>query len=151
MSQFGGAFNSSGNGRFSGLGMNLGNLSRLSQAKTRSISPENFDGAKGGGARATEGTGANCARDLGKGWKLSPSVVIKPGETFPVADITGSGAIQQIWMTPAGDWRHVPWEIFLPAGGVPGRSYPPWPSVAIPAVPSTAIGKCPFASNAASP
>ena len=105
MSQFGGTVNSSDKEGFNGLGLNLGNLSRVSHAKTRSISPENFDGAKGGGARATEGTGARCARDLGKGWKLSPSVVIKPGETFVVADICGSGAIQQIWMTPAGDWR----------------------------------------------
>ena len=35
--------------KFNGLGMNMGNLWRLSDAKTRSISPENFDGAKGKG------------------------------------------------------------------------------------------------------
>ena len=29
---------------FNGLDMNMGNLSRLSNAKTRSISPENFTG-----------------------------------------------------------------------------------------------------------
>ncbi len=90
---------------FSGLGMNMGNLSRLSRAKTRSISPENFDGKKGMGGMATEGTGANCAKDLGRGWKISPSVVIKPGQVFTIADIEGPGAIQQIWMTPAGEWR----------------------------------------------
>lgn len=90
---------------FNGLGMNLGNLSRISGAKTRSISPENFKGAKGAGGMATEGTGANCARELGQGWKISPSVVIKPGQVFEIADIEGSGAIQQIWMTPAGEWR----------------------------------------------
>jgi hypothetical protein len=54
---------------------------------------------------ATEGTGANCARDLGRGWKVSPSVRIKAGETFTVADIRDQGAIQQIWMTPTGPWR----------------------------------------------
>jgi hypothetical protein len=43
---------------FSGLGMHLGNLWRLSPAKTRSISAENFTGEKGQGARAIEGTGA---------------------------------------------------------------------------------------------
>ena len=59
---------------FNGLGMHLGNLSRLSPAKTRSISPENFDGAKGGGGRATEGTGAMAARDLGV--KQAPFVVL---------------------------------------------------------------------------
>lgn len=86
---------------FNGLGMNLGNLSRLSAALTRSISPENFSGEKGKAGMATEGTGAQCARDLGPGWKISPSVVIKPGETFVMADISGPGAIQHIWMTPA--------------------------------------------------
>jgi len=85
--------------------MNLGNLSRLSDAKTRSISPENFTGEKGKGGMATEGTGAWCARDLGLGWKISPSVRIKAGETFTMADIKGSGAIQHIWMTPTGSWR----------------------------------------------
>jgi len=90
---------------FNGLHMNMGNLSRLSNAKTRSISPENFTGEKGKGAMATEGTGAHAARELGKGWKVSPSVRIKPKQTFTLADIKGSGAIQQIWMTPTGHWR----------------------------------------------
>jgi hypothetical protein len=85
--------------------MYLGNLSRLSQAQTRSISPENFTGEKGKGGMATTGTGASAARDLGQGWKISPSVIIKAGETFTLADIQGSGAIQQIWMTPTGNWR----------------------------------------------
>ncbi|MHB0859485.1 MAG: glycoside hydrolase family 172 protein [Anaerolineae bacterium] len=90
---------------FNGLGMNLGNLSRLSSAKTRSISPENYDGEKGKGGMATEGTGAACARDLGQGWKISPSIRIEAGETRLLADIDGSGAIQHIWMTPTGHWR----------------------------------------------
>lgn len=91
---------------FNGLGMNLGNLARLSNAQSRSISPENFTGEKGKGGMATEGTGANCARDLGQGWKLSPSIIIQPGQTFTLADIEGQGAIQQIWMTPTGHWRY---------------------------------------------
>ena len=90
---------------FNGLGMNLGNVSRLSSAKSRSISAENFTGEKNAGALATEGTGANASRDLGKGWKVSPCVRVGPGETFTLADITGSGAIQQIWMTISGHWR----------------------------------------------
>ncbi len=81
-------------------------LSRLSDAKSRSISPENFTGGKGQGARATEGTGAQAARDLGAGWKISPSVVIEAGRTFILADIQGPGTIDQIWMTPTGNWRH---------------------------------------------
>lgn len=90
---------------FNGLGMNMGNLSRLSRAKTRSISPENFTGEKGKGGMATEGTGKNAARDLGQKWKVSPCVRIKPGETFEMANIKGPGAIQHIWMTPTGHNR----------------------------------------------
>ena len=90
---------------FNGLGMSLGNLPRLSQAKTRSISPENFTGEKSKGGMATEGTGARAARDLGQGWKVSPSVRIQPGQTFVMADVNASGAIQHIWMTPTGNNR----------------------------------------------
>lgn len=91
---------------FNGLGMHLGNLARLSKARTRSISPENFTGEKGKGGMATDGTGASCARDLGIGWKISPSIRIAPGETRTLADVRGSGAIQHIWMTLTGHWRH---------------------------------------------
>ena len=90
---------------FNGLGMSMGTLSQLSSAKTRSISAENFTGEKGKGGMATEGTGASCSRELGRGWKVSPSVAIGAGQTFVLADIEGSGAIQQIWMTPTGNWR----------------------------------------------
>ena len=86
---------------FSGLNMSMGSLHRLSDAETRSISPENFTGEKGKGGMATEGTGKNASRELGQGWKVSPSVRIKAGSTFTLADIAGPGAIQQIWMTPA--------------------------------------------------
>jgi Protein of unknown function (DUF2961) len=92
---------------FNGLGVHLGNLSLLSDAETRSISPENFTGARGAGGRATTGTGADAGRELGRGWKISPSVNINPGSTFTMADIRGAGAIQQIWLTPTGSWRHL--------------------------------------------
>src|SRR5512140_2099579 len=90
---------------YDGLHMGLGSLSRLSHAKTRSISPENFTGEKGKGGMATEGTGARAARGLGQGWKVSPSVKIDSGQTFTLAQITGPGAVQHIWMTPTGTWR----------------------------------------------
>jgi len=90
---------------FDGLNMNLGTLPRLSYAKTRSISPENFTGEKGKAGMATEGTGARAARELGQGWKVSPSVRIQPGQTFVMADIKAAGAIQHIWMTPTGNNR----------------------------------------------
>ena len=54
----------------------LNHLTELSDKKSRSISPENFSGGKGKGGMATEGTGATAARDLGQGWKISPSVII---------------------------------------------------------------------------
>lgn len=99
---------------FNGLDLNLGNLCRLSDAQTRSISPENFTGEPGGGGRAdpkdkdipNAANAAGSARELGKGWKVNPFVLINPGETFTLADIAGPGAIQHIWMTPTGNWRY---------------------------------------------
>lgn len=88
-----------------GIGNSLENLYRLSEAKSFSISPENLTGKKGSGGMETHGSAASAARDLGQGWKENPFVVIGPGQTFTLAEISGSGAIQHIWMTPTGDWR----------------------------------------------
>ncbi len=85
--------------QFNGLGMSLGNLAILSNAVTRSANPENFTGAKGQGGMATEGTGASAARELGRGWKISPSIDIPGNTTVTLADIAGPGAIQHIWLT----------------------------------------------------
>ncbi|HWD20377.1 MAG TPA: glycoside hydrolase family 172 protein [Verrucomicrobiae bacterium] len=84
----------------------LANLYMVTDAKSRSISPENFTGAKGQGGRATNGTGSYASRELGMGWKVSPSVVIKAKTTFTLAEMKGPGRIQQIWMTPSGNFRH---------------------------------------------
>ncbi len=93
---------------FSGLGMGLGTLSRLSTAQTRSISAENPTGEPGRGGMATTGTGAHAARDLGPGWKLSPSIVIPAGATATLAAITGAGAIQHLWLTThPRHWRQL--------------------------------------------
>src|SRR3954467_12233529 len=89
---------------FDGLHMDLGNLSRLSNALSRSISAENFTGEPGKGGMATEGTGSNSARELGQGWKVSPSINIAGKATVTLAEITGSGAIQQIWLTVHPQW-----------------------------------------------
>jgi len=99
--------------KFNGLEMNMGNLYRLSDAKTRSISPENITGEKGKGGMASPAdkdkpnvaNATYAARDLGQGWKVNPFIRIKPGETFTMASIEGPGAIQHIWMTPTGNWR----------------------------------------------
>ena len=98
---------------FDGLQMGLGNIQRVSDAETRSISPENYDGRKGKGGMAKlsdstdrrKAVAAHAARELGQGWKLNPAVWIKQGETYTVAEITGPGQIQHIWMTPSHDWR----------------------------------------------
>jgi len=116
---------------FNGLGMGLGNLSRLSRAATRSISSENRGGGKGqGGMAPAAPDGPAC--DLGQGWKCHAWDPIQPGETFEMADIQGPGAIQSLWMTgcvhrdmilrfywdgqstpsvecPAGDFFAAPW------------------------------------------
>ncbi|AJE86545.1 hypothetical protein SLNWT_6169 [Streptomyces albus] len=82
-------------------------LSLRSSAVSRSISAENPTGAKGGGGRATEGTGAKAASLLGRGWKISPSIDIAPGETAELADIAGPGTIRHLWCTtaPHRAWR----------------------------------------------
>lgn len=99
---------------YNGLDSNMGNLYMLSNAETRSISPENFTGEKGKGGMAdpvkdkdkpNQANSAWQSRDLGQGWKVNPYVKIAPGETFTLAEIDGSGAIQHIWMTPTGNWR----------------------------------------------
>ncbi len=90
-----------------GVNNSLSNLFMLSNARTRSISPENFTGeiGKGGMARLGEGAASHEARELGQGWKVSPYIIIAPGESFTLAEIEGPGSIQHIWMTPTGNWR----------------------------------------------
>ncbi len=83
---------------FAEPGIDPGSLSRLSDAVTRSISAENPTGAKGIGGMATGGSGAHAARDLGQGWKVRPSVILEPGQTFTFAEIEGPGAIQSMWL-----------------------------------------------------
>ena len=90
---------------YDGLNNTLGNLSRLSDAKSFSVTPENLTGEKGKGSMVAEGTAARAARELGQGWKENPFIVVQPGQTFTLADIAGPGAIQHIWMTPTGNWR----------------------------------------------
>lgn len=107
------AINCISQSKFNGLEMNMGNLYRLSDAKTRSISPENFTGEKGKGGMADPAdkskpnvaNASNAARDLGQGWKINPYIRIQPGQTYTLAEMEGPGAIQHIWMTPTGIWR----------------------------------------------
>jgi len=121
---------------FNGLGMNLGNLSRMSNAVTRSISPENFTGEKGKGGMATEGTGRCHSEWLGvQKWKVSPSVTCDVGETITVADIKGEGAIQHIWLTPTGNWRFSILRIYWDDSEVPSVECPIGDFFAYPVIP----------------
>jgi Protein of unknown function (DUF2961) len=94
-------------GKFNGLDMSLGNIFQLSDARTRSIGPENLTGEPGKAGMATlqNGSAREAAAELGQGWKVNPFIVIGPGETFTMASVTGPGEIQHIWMTPTGNWR----------------------------------------------
>jgi len=88
-------------------GFGMSNIFMLSDAKTRSISPENPTGERGGGGRCmpADGSAKAEAAELGLGWKVNPYVIVAPGETHNMADIEGPGIIQHIWITPTGRWR----------------------------------------------
>ena len=102
------------------LMLNLSNLACLGSGKTRSVSPENVYGDKGRGGMALVGDEPqeevvrigqkwarnDCARELGQGWKVRPSVQIPARTSVTIMDVEGPGVIQQIWMTPTGHWRH---------------------------------------------
>ena len=110
---------------FNGLGVHLGNLSRLSKAQSRSISPENFTGARGEGGKATAGTGAIAARELGQGWKVSPSIHIAPNQLVTLAEIAGPGAIQHIWCTVHPQhWRRLVLRIYWDGEETPSVETP---------------------------
>ena len=155
--------------KFNGLDMNMGNLSRLSDAKTRSISPENFTGEKGKGGMADPvkskgqrnvANASEQARDLGQGWKVNPFIIINQGETITIAEMEGPGAIQHIWMTPTGNWQfsviRFYWDdekepsIEVPAGaffGMAWNEYAPLNSLAVTVNPGSAFNcywKMPF-------
>jgi len=91
----------------SGFNHNLFDIAQLRRADSRSLSPENPTGEKGGGAKALPSGDKHPARELGVGWKCRPSITIEPGQTAEIGAIVGSGLIQQIWMTPTGVWRHL--------------------------------------------
>jgi len=80
------------------LNLGLGNVFLLSDAETRSISAENPNGERGGGAKAEPNVN-DPASMLGKGWKVRPCITLDPGTTTTLADIQGPGVIQHIWIT----------------------------------------------------
>jgi hypothetical protein len=76
----------------------------LSDARSRSIGPENLTGEPGQGARTQlkDGSAKYAAKDLGTGWKVNPYIVIAPGKTFTLGAAKGPGVINHIWMTLGG-------------------------------------------------
>ena len=81
---------------------NLSNLFRITDRVSRSISAENFTGEKGKAGMATEGTGAGAARELGRKFKVSPSVSIRAHSVFTAADVAGQGVVRHVWCTLGG-------------------------------------------------
>ena len=84
--------------------INLSNLYKQRDAVSRSLSAENFRGEPGKGGMATPETtrnpgAANCARELGQGWKLSPCLKLIAGQTVALMDQAGPGVIRHIWFT----------------------------------------------------
>lgn len=81
----------------------------LSDARSRSIGPENLTGQPGQGGRTElkDGSGRAAAKDLGRGWKVNPYIVIPAGKTFTLGDAKGPGVINHVWMTLGGgaDYR----------------------------------------------
>ncbi len=90
---------------FSGLDVNLGNLYRVSKAQSRSISPENFTGEKGKAGHGHRRHRQERRARPGPGLEGLPLRRIKAKTTFTLGEIKGPGCIQQIWMTPTGNWR----------------------------------------------
>ena len=84
----------------------LAGISLVTAGRSRSVSPENPTGEKGRGGAATVGTGASAARDLGPGWKVSPSIDVPAGSTAILADLRGPGVIRHVWLTThQAHWR----------------------------------------------
>lgn len=103
----------------------LENLTKKKICQSRSISPENFTGAKGNGGKAKNGTGKEAARDLGEGWKVSPSIMIEPDSENVLAEITGPGVIRHIWMTCFPSyWRELILDIYWEDALTPAVSVP---------------------------
>jgi len=48
---------------------------------------------------------AAAARELGRGWKVSPFIKPKAGETATIMDVDGPGVIQHIWIVSERDFK----------------------------------------------
>ena len=98
---------------FEQVGLGLGGLPLLNEARTRSVSPENPSGEKGKGGMSVPDPEtlpfSAAASDLGQGWKVSPFYKVKPGQTLTLMEADGPGVIQHIWLVadPAKGRSHI--------------------------------------------
>ena len=100
---------------------------RLRKAQSRSVTAENPTGEKGCGGMAEidPEDRTHPARELGKGWKVRPSVDIAPGEDLVIADISGMGKITHIWMTAFPDsWRELILRMYWDGEKIPSVEVP---------------------------
>lgn len=106
--------------------LEMSSLYRVSNAKTRSICPENFTGepGKAGMCSLEEGSAQRAARDLGVGWKVNPYIIIQPKSVFEIAHIDGPGVINHIWLTPTKRWRDTILRIYWEGQDVPSVECP---------------------------
>ena len=97
---------------FNGTHMGLGNLMKISNAQSRSISGENVYGEKGKGGMALwnecqeevkkigqDWLECGAARELGQKWKCRPCIPVNAGKTITLMDVEGPGVIQHMWFT----------------------------------------------------
>ena len=84
--------------KYNSIGPDLASLPMLSKSETRSICAENPKGEKGKGAMA-DPAGNGPAGDLGIGWKVRPCTTLSKESVTTLADISGPGVIQHIWIT----------------------------------------------------
>jgi hypothetical protein len=77
------------------------------------------------GGRATEGFGAPAASRLGQGWKVSPCILIDPGETAKIAEIAGPGVIRHLWFTTHySAWRSLLLRVYWEDSSAPAVEVP---------------------------
>ena len=101
------------------------NLARVTDGRSRSITAENFNGDKGKGGMSATGTGENPGRDLGKGWKISPSIIISANSRRNIAIIKEAGCIEHIWMATEPDkWRRLIVRMYWDAETIPSVEVP---------------------------
>ena len=147
---------------FDGLNLNLGNLYRLSKAQSRSISPGELHRRKRQRRHGYRRHRQDAGRELGQGWKVSPSVTIKPKarpSPWPTsrtrrhpADLDDAHRQLALFHPPLllgrrdrAFGRSARSAISSPAAGASTPRSPRCRSASTPAAPSTATGRCPSA------